>query len=34
LGTPAISDKTLHELAAAFAEVPEQVITPSMWEAK
>nr|WP_276574789.1 aldo/keto reductase [Paenibacillus allorhizoplanae] len=34
LGTPAISDETLQELATAFAKVPEQVITPAMWEVK
>lgn len=34
LGTPAIREKTLQEMARAFADVPEFVITPSRWEGK
>ncbi|OCT12212.1 hypothetical protein A8709_30685 [Paenibacillus pectinilyticus] len=34
LQTPAISEKTLDLLGKAFSKVPDQVITPSMWEVK
>ncbi|BFT74770.1 aldo/keto reductase [Paenibacillus sp. P36] len=34
LNTPAIREKTLHELAQAFSQVPEYVITPNLWEGK
>lgn len=34
LRTPAIREKTLQEMALAFADVPEFVITPSRWEGK
>jgi aryl-alcohol dehydrogenase-like predicted oxidoreductase len=34
LSTPAIREKTLHELAQEFAQVPDYVITPNLWEGK
>ncbi len=34
LATPAISEKTLYELAQVFSAVPDYVITPAKWEGK
>jgi aryl-alcohol dehydrogenase-like predicted oxidoreductase len=34
LRTPAIREQTLQELASAFADVPDFVISPAMWEGK
>ncbi|WP_164716731.1 hypothetical protein [Paenibacillus whitsoniae] len=34
LRTPAIREQTLHEMAKAFADVSEFVITPSRWKGK
>jgi aryl-alcohol dehydrogenase-like predicted oxidoreductase len=34
LSTPAIRERTMHELALQFAQVPDYVITPNLWEGK